>query len=487
MRRLLPLTLAGLAVPCALASAQSSGPRWPATPIGQLTQDWIHECDHPDRAQITQWLAAHLSDAAVQRASAAARADNQLALCAANGGFRAVADTQIAADTIRVQMVGIKSGTWLSLTLAANNAGRLEGAGASPSTPPESAMPHDLRDSALATEVRRIVAHVSDAGLFTGIVTVARDSHVIVRASAGYANRAKHTPITGSSQFTLGSMGKMFTAASIGELVDQGKLSFGDRVGKFFPNYPSVAVRDQVTIGMLLSHTAGLGDFLSRRTPEMMTNGVARAAEFMPLYDHDAPLFAPGTQWAYSNAGLALAGAIVEQASGEDYPAYIREHIFAPAGMTNSDPNNRPHAAAALVTPYTKFTAQGPSPDWIEAPADIGSPAGGSISTADDLIRFAAALRGGLLVHPSTFAEMTKPRQTVPNGDHYGYAMEIMDVYGHTVVGHGGGFPGVSTHLYLVLGSPYTVVVLGNQDPPSDGYVGRMILAMVVEKAKRGQ
>jgi hypothetical protein len=65
--------------------------------------------------------------------------------------------------------------------------------------------------------------------------------------------------------------------------------------------------------------------------------------------------------------------------------------------------------------------------------------------------------------------------------------MEIHDTYGRTVVGHGGGFPGVSTHLYLVLGSPYTVVVLANQDPPADLYAGATILAMVAEKAKRGQ
>jgi CubicO group peptidase (beta-lactamase class C family) len=275
----------------------------------------------------------------------------------------------------------------------------------------------------------------------------------------------------------------MSTAASIGQLVEQGKLSFDDRVGKFFPDYPNVAVRDQVTVSMLLSHTAGLGDF----TAEMMKDGVARAAEFMPLYDQAAPLFPPGTQWAHSNAGFALAGAIVEKASGEDYPAYIREHIFTPANMVSSDPNSRPHALAALVTPYTKFTAQGPSPDWVEAPAEIGSPAGGAISTADDLVRFAAALRDGRLVQPSTFAEMTTPRHRVPGGDQYGYAAAIMDVYGRTVVGHGGSFPGVSTNLFLVLGSPYTVVVLGNQDPPADWYAGRMIVALVAEKAKRGQ
>jgi hypothetical protein len=65
--------------------------------------------------------------------------------------------------------------------------------------------------------------------------------------------------------------------------------------------------------------------------------------------------------------------------------------------------------------------------------------------------------------------------------------MDIEDMYGRTVVGHGGGFPGVSTHLYLLLDSRYTVVVLANQDPPADAYAGPKIVALMAEKAKLGK
>jgi CubicO group peptidase (beta-lactamase class C family) len=476
-----------LAIAVSTAQSQTPAVTLPDSRPGHLVAEWLRLCDSPNADQMTKWLAANLSAEAVQRVPAEPRARDQFALCTATGGLRVVHITSSDSNSIQLELVGIKSGWWFKMTLAANAAGKLDRTGVAPSAPAESAMPADLSDAAIASDVRHTVAKLTDAGLFSGVVTVARGTQTIVTVSGGYGNRTTHSAMTGSTQFTLGSMGKMFTAASIGQLVDQKKMSFGDTVGKFFPGYPNKTVRDKVTVGMLLSHTAGLDDFLGRRTPEMMKNGVKRAAEFMPLYDTDEPLFPPGTSWSYSNAGLALAGAIVEKVSGEDYPDYLRKHIFSVAGMANSDPNNIPHATAQSVTPYTKFTPTGPSVDWVEAEHDIGSPAGGAISTADDLVRFADALRSGKLVSKATLDEMTKSRATVPFGDKYGYAMEIHDTYGRTVVGHGGGFSGVSTHLYLVLGSPYTVVVLANQDPPADMYAGATVLALVAEKAKRGQ
>jgi CubicO group peptidase (beta-lactamase class C family) len=470
-----------------VASAQTPTAALPDSKPGHLVAEWLRLCQSPNVDQMTKWLAANLSADAVQRVPPEPRARDQSALCTANGGLRVAHITSSDSTSISLELVGVKSDTWFKMTLAANAAGKLDRAGITPTAPAESVMPSDVSDAAIASAVRRIVAKLTEAGLFSGVVTVARGTETIATVSGGYANRTSHTPMSGSTRFTLGSMGKMFTAASIGQLVDQKKMSFDDTVGKFFPDYPNKTVRDRVTVGMLLSHTAGFGDFLGKRTPEMMKNGVKRAAEFMPLYDTDEPLFAPGTSWAYSNAGLALAGAIAEKVSGEDYPDYLRKHIFAVVGMPNSDPNNIPHTTAQSVTPYTKFTPTGPSTDWVEAEHDIGSPAGGAISTSDDLVRFADALRSGKLVSKATFEELTKSRATVPFGDKYGYAMEIHDTYGRTVVGHGGGFAGVSTHLYLVLDSPYTVVVLANQDPPADLYAGSTVLALVAEKAKRSQ
>ena len=495
MRSILSSRLPAFILPLAIAvlvsglpqTVRAQHPILPSTRAGQLVGEWMKLCRAASLDQITQWLTANLSDAGAKRISVKHRARDDFELCASNGGFRAMKVNNTEPNTISLVLVGLKSDIWLEKRLEVNDAGQLDRASLSPTAPLEETLPKILSDAAIASAVNATVGKLSRAGLFSGIVNVARGTQTIASASGGYADLAKKTPITGSTQFTLGSMGKMFTAASIGQLVDQAKMSFADTVGHFFPDYPNQTVRDQVTVAMLLSHTAGMGDFLNKRTPEMMKGGVQRADEFMPLYDRDEPQFAPGTGWAYSNAGLALAGAIVEKVSGENYPDYLRKHVFAVAMMANSDPNNIPHASAELVTPYTKVNEGGSSPVWHEAEHDIGSPAGGAISTADDLTRFAAALRDGKLVSHATFEEMIKPNSRAPSAYGYGYGMEVGDMYGRAVVGHSGGFPGVSTHLYLLADSPYTVVVLANQDPPSADYVGSKIAALIAEKAKLGK
>lgn len=482
------------------AIAQSAA--LPATKPGLLLGQFLKLCQGKDNGSLAAWFTRNSTMQAPLGPAAWAGAlsgENGADACRTNGGLRLESISKSQPDAVSAVVEGPKLGIWYDLTLTADGRGKLAGvqmmptgllAGVQmlPTAPFENTLPRDLSDTSVRQNVADILLRLNRAGLFSGIVMVARGDRILVSAAAGYANRDRKSPITGDSQFQLGSMGKMFTAVAVGQLVDQHKLSFGDTVGKFFPDYPNQTVRDKVTVGMLLSHTAGLGDFLSKRTPEMVKNGVRRAAEFMPLYDRDEPLFAPGTSWAYSNAGLALAGAIVEKVSGEDYPDYLVKHVFAAAGMRSSNPNNIPHRSDRLVTPYTRLTMNGSIADWHEAPHDIGSPAGGAISSGNDLVRFANALRTGKLLSKRTFEEMTENYAGNYAGAHgikYGYGFNIQDTYDCSIVGHTGGFAGVSTRLSIFLKSAYTVVVLANQDPPAETYAGRAIVALIAEKAKR--
>lgn len=459
----------------------------PGTKPGILLGQFLKLCQGKDGDSLAAWYTRNsTTQAALGRAGwqGSLTGENGAEVCRANGGLHVESISKSAPDAVSAVVEGPNSGIWYDLTLATDGSGKLAGVQMMPTAPFENTLPKDLSDTSVKRNVADMVFRLNRAGLFSGIVMVARGDRILVSAAAGYANRDRKSPITGDSQFQLGSMGKLFTAIAVGQLVDQHKLSFDDTVGKFFPYYPNQTVRDKVTVGMLLSHTAGLGDFLMKRTPEMVNNGVHRAAEFMPLYDRDEPQFAPGTSWAYSNAGLALAGAIVEKASGEDYPDYLAKHVFAVAGMRSSNPNNIPHRSARLVIPYTKLTMHGPTSDWHEAAHDIGSPAGGAISSANDLVRFANALRTGKLVSRRTFEEMTEYRAGA-HGVKFGYGFGIQDIYDCRIVGHSGGYAGVSTRLAIFSKSPYTVVVLANQDPPAEAYAGTGIVALIAEKAKR--
>jgi hypothetical protein len=92
-----------------------------------------------------------------------------------------------------------------------------------------------------------------------------------------------------------------------------------------------------------------------------------------------------------------------------------------------------------------------------------------------------------MLVSKTTLGEMTSPHGNMSSGEKYGYAIQIQEIYGRTVVGHGGDFPGVGARLFMLDGSPYTVVVLSNQDSPARVYGALRVVALMAEKVKLGK
>src|SRR3954454_11350869 len=274
-------------------------------------------CNAHDEAKLAAWHGKYDVPRMAERRGELAKQD--AAQCAENGGYeiagRKVATTAHAVISVTTNKTGVPMEALLRL----DESGKIIGFGIRPALPAEAPKVLDL-----AAFVKKIAA----AGQFSGIAVLARGGDIVQQALGYAADRATKAPITADSQFTLGSMGKLFTTVAIGQLVDKGLVSYADKVGKFSPQYANATIREKVAVGMLPSHTGGLGDFLEKRTPAMMKDGVERASEFVPLFEKYAPRFEPGTSWAYSNAGLALAGAIAEKASGEAYLAYLRKHIF---------------------------------------------------------------------------------------------------------------------------------------------------------------
>src|SRR4029077_18041 len=158
---------------------------------------------------------------------------------------------------------------------------------------------------------------------------------------------------------------------------------------KHLPDYPS-PIADKVTIRQLIEHRSGMGDFFGPEYLATPPSKIRKLSDYLPLFVNKPLEFEPGTDQRYSNAGYIVLGLIIERESGRSYYDYVRDHIFKPAGMKDTDSyaidEKVPNRAVAL----TKHES-------TELPGR-GSSAGGGYSTAGDLLRFAQALRSGKLL-----------------------------------------------------------------------------------------
>lgn len=246
-------------------------------------------------------------------------------------------------------------------------------------------------DSDPAKELQSYFDSLATENTLSGVVLVAKDGTTIASKAAGIANKATNAPIDLNTKFNLGSMNKMFTAVAIAQLAQAGRLSFTDTVGKHLTDYSNKEVADKVTIHHLLTHTSGLGMYWNEKFAAQREKLLTVAAH-LPLFASDSLAFTPGEKLQYSNSGFMVLGAIVEKASGQDYYSYMQEHVFKPAGMSNTGFYEPGKEIPNLAIGYTK---RGMNDEPLAEPRDNsnireirGGPAGGGYSTAPDMVSF---------------------------------------------------------------------------------------------------
>jgi CubicO group peptidase (beta-lactamase class C family) len=256
-------------------------------------------------------------------------------------------------------------------------------------------------------------------------------------------------------------MNKMFTAVAIAQLAERGKLSFDDPLSKFMPDFPSKESAEKIKIKHLLSHTAGLGSYFNRKFQESSRELYRTVDDMLKLAQDEKMAFEPGSRWQYSNTGMLVAGKVIEIASGQDYYEFIRENIYKPAGMINSDCYELDRVNQNLAIGYEKmygdkgYTFE----NNIFKHVMRGGPAGGGYSTVEDLHRFAVALRTGKLVG-AEYVKLLLAAKPELNSPNYGYGFQISPAL--RIAGHGGGFPGISSNLDIFLDNGYIAVVMSN-------------------------
>jgi len=366
------------------------------------------------------------------------------------------------ANEVSAVVQSTRTELWRRMTVFMDaSQGRILRVGFGPAPAPD-APTRRLSDVEIARQLRAYVERLARRDVFSGAVLLARNGKPLYRAAYGEANKDFGVPNTVETKFNLGSMNKMFTAVATMQLVEAGKVSLDDTLGKFLPaGTLRPEVLSKVRIKHLLTHTSGLGSYF---TPEW--DGQSRARyrsvdDWMQLVKNDALEFEPGARWSYSNTGMLVLGKVIEVASGQDYFAYVRQHIAAPAGMTSTDAFELDRVNKNLAVGYEREE----TPRGAEYRNNIfmhvmrGGPAGGGYSTVDDLVRFAEALKAGKLVSRESVRLLTTPKPELSSPE-YGFGFGIEE--GGRVVGHSGGFPRINSQLDIYVGEDYTLAVMSN-------------------------
>jgi CubicO group peptidase (beta-lactamase class C family) len=331
----------------------------------------------------------------------------------------------------------------------------------------------------------------SALGLFSGAVLVARHDTVLLSKGYGYANFELGVPNTARTKFQAASITKQFVALAILQLRDAGKLSLSDSICKYVADCPSQWA--PVTIDHLARHSSGVPDYeeplelgSDRYLAYMVVVGnadsIVAAAKKKPLD------FPPGTKFSYSNTAYILLSHVIEKASGMKYADLMRERIFKPAGMIDTQmatavgfiPNqatgyttsgDTPLDSAVAGIPLLKGTAK-PVP-WIDVSGLHGD--GGIVTYPADLFRWIRAHSGTALGRRETIAEAFRPGlvsgDTTTTG--YAYGWFVGSRFGKKQYNHTGFLPGFASKIDYYPETGVVVIGMANLDNARHSRISR--------------
>lgn len=293
------------------------------------------------------------------------------------------------------------------------------------------------------------------------VVLIARGDKIIYRAARGSAQIELGIPLKADQTFRIASITKMFTAALVLKLAQLGKLSLDDKLATYVPG---IANGESITLRQLLTHTAGVSDFVHDPQPGFFARKVDTATLIAEIQKR-TPSFPPGTRFAYSNAGYILLGAVIEKITGRPWQDAMRAILFDPLGLKETGYGDNAKIVLRRVAGYTTDNADHHVENASYINASVPAAAGALISTADDLLHWMRALAQGRVIGRDGFEQMAAVANVSGTSAHpYGLGMYIWQVRGSQMVGHTGQIDGFASALAYLPEHDVTVVVLANDD-----------------------
>lgn len=248
-----------------------------------------------------------------------------------------------------------------------------------------------------AAELDKLMNQAHINGVFNGSVLVAENGKVIYRKAFGYANKETKQLLKPEFCFDLASVSKQFTAMGIMILKERSKLSYDDKITKYFPEFP--AYGKDITVRNLLNNTSGMPLYQSFTTKDNLTN-----AEILKIIEEREALDANiGERYVYNNAGYVMLGLIIEKVSKMSLAEFLKENIFQPLKMKNSLVGDTPKID--LKNRALGYSVIGALDDY-----EVGHTGSTSMfSNVDDLFLWDQALYTEKLVSKKTIEEAFAP------------------------------------------------------------------------------
>ena len=319
------------------------------------------------------------------------------------------------------------------------------------------------------------------SGVPSASVAVVQDGKIAYVKADGMARLEPPMAADPSMQYSIGSISKQFTAALILFLVQDGKMTLNDPVGKFLPGLTRA---NEVTVRQVLSMTSGYQDFWPEDYVMTSMMKPTTPQQILDVWGKKPLDFEPGTQWQYSNTNYVIAGRIAEIVGGKPLIEQLQERIFKPLKMTgvfNSDASRLP---ANDPTGYYQH-ALGPlrpAPQegmgWMFAAGELAMP-------ASDLALWNISLMNRSLLAPASYDEMfTEVKLKDGTGSKYGLGVFVGDHDGHRTVFHDGEVSGFVSANMVLPTDKIAVTVLTNEDASSAaGTLAQQIVPLVLASA----
>ena len=336
----------------------------------------------------------------------------------------------------------------------------------SPPAPHESPTPSD--------KYSLFLSEAHDRGQFNGNALVIEDGAVVYHGSFGIGSIDPDAPLDRNSVFRLGSVSKQFTAMGVLILQEQGKLTYDQDLRHFIPELPYAGI----TVRNLLNHVSGLPDYeslmVSHWKPELDAADPSRYIsgnqDIIDVLAEQQPEvhFEPGERWEYSNTGYVMLATIVARASGVPFETFLKEHVFEPAGMTQTvvyayvlgDDESMPDRVYGYRTSLDGAQRVSNDSHFL----NFAQGDGGVYSTLDDLASWDRILYTETLVSRGTLEEAFTPA-VLNDGEttDYGFGWSVgQSLSGKKAVSHGGGWVGFRTYIHREIEDDRCIVVLTN-------------------------